>query len=72
MGQYERIGCKIVIYNITALLLAAKSTKEVYARLMQTGVTGTNLNEMGRIRKDVEEAIGLPDLYQIEKDTKKN
>ena len=71
VSQYERIGCKIVIYNITALLLAAKSTREVYARLMQTGSTGTDLNEMGRIRKDLEEAIGLPDLYQIEKDTKK-
>ncbi len=72
VSQYESIGCKIVIYNITALLLAAQSTREVYSRLMQTGSTGTDLNEMGRIRKDVEEAIGLPDLYRIEKDTKKS
>jgi methylisocitrate lyase len=72
VSQYERIGCKIVIYNITALLLAAKSTREVYARLMQTGSTGTDLNEMGRIRREVEDAIGLPDLYRIEKDTRKN
>ncbi|NIS60145.1 MAG: hypothetical protein GTO13_05395 [Proteobacteria bacterium] len=72
VSQYERIGCKIVIYNITALLLAAKSTRKVYSRLMRTGSPRLDLNEMGRIRKDLEEAIGLPDLYRIEKNTRKS
>lgn len=71
VSQYESMGAKIVIYNVSALLLAAKVTRDVYARLMKTGSTGTNLLEMAGIRKEVEDAIGLPELYQIEKDTRK-
>lgn len=71
VSQYESIGAKIVIYNLSALMQAAKATKNVYTTLMKTGSTGTELNDMAEVRKYVEDSIGLPALYKIEEDTGK-
>jgi 2-methylisocitrate lyase-like PEP mutase family enzyme len=71
VNDYENIGAKIVVYNLSGLLAAAKATQDIYSSLKETGSTGTDLQQMAMIRREVEEMIGLPELYAIEKDTKK-
>lgn len=70
--EYEEIGCKVVVYNISSIIVAARAVAEVYSNLKSKGVTGLDMEYMAGWRTKVEELIGLPSLYAIEKKTKKD
>ena len=70
--QYEEIGCKVVVYNISSVMVAARAVTNVYSNLKRSGVTGLDLKQMAGWRTKVEELIGLPSLYDIERKTSKD
>lgn len=64
--DYEEIGCKIVIYNLSAYLASFKAVKAVYNRLFGEGGTFFDVEDMAAVREEVEELTGLPDHYKVE------
>jgi len=67
--QLESMGYKMNYDAITAINVAANAVYSIYTSLYQTGDTSLDQSEMVRIRKQIEDTIGLDEYYQIEEDT---
>lgn len=67
--QLESMGYKMNYDAITAINVAANAVYSTYTSLYQTGDTSLDQSEMVRIRKQIEDTIGLDEYYQIEEDT---
>jgi methylisocitrate lyase len=68
-GELEMMGYKMVNDAISAITVMFKSVKELFARLKETGRTGMEQAVFTRIRKEIEDAIGLEEYYRIEEET---
>jgi len=71
VSDYEEIGCKIVIFNLSAYLASFNAVKTVFKRLYEKGGTFFDTNEMAGVRSEVEALTGLPEHYKIEESTGK-
>jgi hypothetical protein len=49
-----------------------KSVKELLLRLKETGSTGMDQAVFARVRKELEDTIGLEEYYRIEEQTVEN
>ncbi len=61
----EALGCKLVIWPVTSLRVAAKAVAELYARLAETGEAGSLLDRM-QTRAELYEAIGYHDYEALD------
>ena len=67
--QLEQAGYKMVNDAISAITVAYQSVKEMLTRLKQTGKTGLDQAAFQKVRKDIEDAMGLEEYYRIEEET---
>jgi 2-methylisocitrate lyase-like PEP mutase family enzyme len=67
--ELEDMGYKIASYAILSILVTYRAFSETFRRLHDTGDAGVSLEEMREVRKEIEDLIGLPKLYEIEERT---
>jgi len=67
--QLEQAGYKMVNDAISAITVAYQSVKEMLTKLKQTGKTGLDQEGFRKVRKDIEDAMGLDEYYRIEEET---
>jgi methylisocitrate lyase len=67
--EAEDLGYKVLYDAITTITVAFRAVREVLTRLKATGRTGLDQGEMVPLRQAVEDAIGLEELYRIERET---
>jgi 2-methylisocitrate lyase-like PEP mutase family enzyme len=70
--ELEDMGYKMVNDAISAITVMFKSVKELFVRLKETGNTGMDQDVFRRIRKEIEDTIGLEEYYRIEESTVEN
>ena len=70
----ETMGYKMANDAISAIMVAFKSVRDLFSRLRETGRTGMDQSVFVKVRKEVEDTIGLEEFYGIEEKTveKKN
>lgn len=66
IGVLQKLGFKIVIFPVSALLSASKAIKDVLESIKKNG---TPLNVMNRLMsfEDFVNFVGLPEVYELEK-----
>jgi hypothetical protein len=57
---------------ISAITVMFKSVKELFIKLKETGNTGMDQEVFRRVRKEIEDTIGLEEYYRIEESTVEN
>jgi 2-methylisocitrate lyase-like PEP mutase family enzyme len=67
--QLEDAGYKMVNDAISAITVAFQSVKELFTRLKDTGKTGLDQEAFRKVRKEIEDAMGLDEYYRIEEET---
>jgi methylisocitrate lyase len=67
--EFEEIGYKLSTYPTALLCPVTQAIKQVVTNLVKTGTTGHDPEQMIVWRKEVEDLIGLEELYKIESDT---
>ncbi len=67
--QLEDFGYKMVNDAISAITVVFKSVKEMLIQLKQTGRTGMDQEVFRKVRKEIEDTIGLEEYYRIEEET---
>ena len=72
IGELETMGYKMVNDAISAITVMFKGVKEVFSRLKETGRTGMDQAVFTKIRKEIEDTIGLEEYYRIEEETVEN
>ncbi len=69
IGELEAMGYKMVNDAISAITVMFKSVKDLFVRLKETGSTGMDQAVFKKIRKELEDTIGLEEYYRIEERT---
>jgi 2-methylisocitrate lyase-like PEP mutase family enzyme len=67
--ELEDMGYKMVNDAISAITVMFKSVKELFVRLKETGHTGMDQEVFRKVRKEIEDSIGLEEYYRIEEKT---
>lgn len=70
--ELEDMGYKMANDAISAIAVVFKSVKELFVRLRETGQTGMEQEVFRKVRKDIEDTIGLEKYYRIEEKTVEN
>lgn len=65
--QLDVLGWKVVIFNISALMVSVQAVGEMFERLRETGSSGMTMDEVARTRAEVEANSRLPEMYEIER-----
>jgi len=68
-AEFEKVGYKLSTYPTALLCPVTQEIKRVVTNLLTTGVSGNDPEEMIPWRKEVEDLIGLEEMYKIESDT---
>lgn len=67
--ELEDMGYKMANDAISAITVVFQSVKELFVRLRETGQTGMDQEVFRKVRKDIEDTIGLEEYYRIEEKT---
>jgi methylisocitrate lyase len=67
--EFPEAGYKLSTYPTALLCPVTQTIKRVVTSLLTTGVSGNDPEEMIAWRKEVEDLIGLEEMYKIESDT---
>jgi methylisocitrate lyase len=70
--ELEDMGYKMANDAISAITVMFKSVKELFVRLKGTGKTGMEQEVFRKVRKEIEDTIGLDEYYRIEEKTVEN
>ena len=70
--ELEDMGYKMANDAISAITAVFKSVKELFTRLKETGQTGMEQEVFRKVRKEIEDTIGLEEYYRIEEKTVEN
>ncbi|SDN73693.1 oxaloacetate decarboxylase [Ensifer sp. YR511] len=68
-SELADMGYKIISYPITTGLVIYQSLMETYREITRTGRAELDHEEMVKVRLELEDTIGLPELYAIEERT---
>ena len=68
-AEFEKVGYKFSTYPTALLCPVTQEIKRVVNDLLTTGVSGNDPEKMIAWRKEVEDLIGLEEMYKIESDT---
>ena len=63
---------KMVNDAISAITTMFKSVKDLFVRLKETSSTGMDQAVFAKVRKELEDVIGLEEYYRIEEQTVEN
>jgi len=69
LEELEAMGYKIASYAILGILAAYDGVSRAFRRLKETGDGGIAAADAIRLRQEIEDLIGLPELYAIEERT---
>ena len=69
IGDLEAMGYKMVNDAISAIMVVYKNVRELFTTLKKTGRTGMEQETFVKIRKELEDTIGLEEYYRIEEQT---
>lgn len=69
IGDLEEWGWKFVNDAITTINVAARAQREFLENWKRSGEPGVDAEEMVRVRKQIEDTIGLEEYYRIEEET---
>lgn len=69
IGDLETMGYKMVNDAISAITVVYKNVRELFTTLKKTGRTGMDQETFVKIRKELEDTIGLEKYYHIEEQT---
>ncbi len=69
IAELENYGYKMVNDAISAITVMFKNVKELFVRLKETGSTGMDQEVFRKIRKEIEDTMGLEEYYRIEEQT---
>jgi methylisocitrate lyase len=67
--QLEGWGYKILYDAISTVNVVANALIGYYTHLKETGEHGLDAEQIGKVRLEVERAIGLEDMYKLEQET---
>jgi methylisocitrate lyase len=67
--ELEGMGYKMANDAISAIMVAFKSVKDLFSRLRETGRTSLDQSLFVKVRKELEDTIGLEEFYSIEEAT---
>ncbi|HET7629391.1 MAG TPA: isocitrate lyase/PEP mutase family protein [Bacillales bacterium] len=67
--QLDEMGYKMDYDAISAINVASQAVYKLFKTLYETGDTGLDQEEMIRVRKQIEDTIGLDEYYTIEERT---
>jgi methylisocitrate lyase len=67
--EFAEVGYKLSTYPTALLCPVTQTIKRVVTSLLDTGVSGNDPEEMIAWRKEVEDLIGLEEMYKVESDT---
>lgn len=67
--ELENYGYKMVNDAISAITVMFKNVKDLFVRLKETGSTGMDQEVFRKIRKEIEDTMGLEEYYRIEEQT---
>jgi 2-methylisocitrate lyase-like PEP mutase family enzyme len=70
--ELEDMGYKMVNDAISAITVMFQSVRELFVRLKETGQTGMDQEVFRKVRKEIEDTIGLEEFYRIEESTVEN
>jgi methylisocitrate lyase len=70
--ELEDMGYKMANDAISAITAVFKAVKELFTRLKETGRTGMDQDVYRKVRKEIEDTIGLEEYYRIEEKTVEN
>jgi 2-methylisocitrate lyase-like PEP mutase family enzyme len=70
--ELEDMGYKMANDAISAIAVMFKSVKELLVCLKETGQTGMDQEVFRKVRKEIEDTIGLEEYYRIEEKTVEN
>jgi methylisocitrate lyase len=70
--ELEDMGYKMANDAISAITVMFKSVTELFVRLRETGQTGMEQEVFRKVRKEIEDTIGLEEYYHIEEKTVEN
>jgi methylisocitrate lyase len=68
-AEFAKVGYKFSTYPTALLCPVTQTIKRVVTSLLTTGVSGNDPEEMIPWRKEVEDLIGLEEMYKIESET---
>ena len=66
------MGYKMANDAISAITVCSSCRKELLVRLKETGSTGMDQEVFRKVRKEIEDTIGLEEYYRIEEKTVEN
>ena len=66
--QIGEAGFKFVVYNTTAIMSGVGAMRQALLRLRETGDSGFTMRDLAPTRALIEELIGLPGMYKIERE----
>jgi 2-methylisocitrate lyase-like PEP mutase family enzyme len=69
LRELEHAGYKMVNDAISAISVMFQSVQELFVRLKDSGRSGLPQDVFRRIRKEVEDTIGLEEFYKVEEET---
>ncbi|MBI3967441.1 MAG: isocitrate lyase/PEP mutase family protein [Chloroflexi bacterium] len=67
--ELEQMGYKMLVDALTAVLVSVKATQDAYTALRDRGLSAVDQEEAIRLRKQIEDLIGLDEMYRIEAET---
>ena len=67
--ELDAMGYKVLYHPSGAILLACKAIQDAFVRLKETGHIGMDAKVFGPFRQEMYRMMGLPNYYQIERDT---
>lgn len=67
--ELEEAGYKVASYAILSIIAAYEGVSQAFRRLRETGDPGIEPERAIRLRKEIEDLIGLEKLYEIEERT---
>src|SRR5467141_2512647 len=71
-AQLEAMDYKMVNDAISAITTMFKSVKDLFVRLKETSSTGMDQAVFAKVRKELEDVIGLEEYYRIEEQKVEN
>lgn len=68
-NELADMGYKVISFAVLSVLVVYRELEQVFTRLFEAGDAGVDPQEMIRVRKAIEDIIGLRRLYEIEERT---
>lgn len=67
--EIESYGFQMISYPLATILASVSGVIELWQGVKETGVASFDTEKARQVREEIEDAIGLPDMWEIERQT---